>query len=94
MNGEVHHTVLWLLGFLLCIQMMVVLLSLYAYRFLEPATRKAWPFFVASCSLIIIRRLMGSARWDGIYNMVVLENVVLILISLGWMIFILKCMRK
>jgi hypothetical protein len=93
-----EHTVLWILGLLMGIQIVVVLLGIYAYRFLEPCVKAAWPFIIAGWSLIIIRRIMGTVRWGHIYNMVVYENALLIVISILNLLFIFtligNCKKK
>jgi hypothetical protein len=86
---QTEQTVLWLLGLLMGLQIIIVLLGLYVYRFLDKSVRLAWPFLIAAWSLIIIRRIMGTVRWSYIYNLVVYENILLVVISLLNLMFIL-----
>ena len=85
-----NSQIVWMLGFLVSAQAVVIILSVYAYRILDDRVRGAWPFLVASLCLVMIRRLMGSVRWQGLMNMIFSENAILILITACWMAFLLK----
>jgi hypothetical protein len=85
-----NSQIVWMLGFLVAFQVIVILLAMFAYRVLDERMKSAWPYLVISLSFVLIRRLLGSVRWQGLLNYIFSENVILILITACWMVFFLK----
>jgi hypothetical protein len=86
--------VVWMLGFLLVLQGLIVFVSVYFWDHLEPRTKKAWPWFIYAQALICLRRILGSIRWQGFSNYIVLENLILFVITGCIAIFVYKSIKR